>query len=163
MFAVKIAVWVDHLWFEPQTKLHAQGIDMGHEITQALGEFAFIWPPVAQCGAVVVTSMKPTIIQYEALDSNRSSGCGQLFDLLRINIKVEAFPSVQMNRPRPHLTTRPVQPRTQFGMEIGRQTIEALRRAARHQLRRVQCGASCKQALARCQPLPHLPLVLRVV
>ena len=163
MSTVELAVGVDHLGLDPQAEAHAQAVDMMDQITQALRELALVGPPVAQRGAVVVAAMEPAIVEHEALDAQRGGRRGQVLELVGLQIEVKTFPGVEVHRPRPHGAAGPVQPRAQLGMEVGRQTVEALVRAAGHDLGRDQAGPRQQPAFTRCQPLAQLPLKLAVM
>ena len=136
---------------------------MGNQRSHAVGELGFVGPPIAQGRGVVVTAVEPAVVENEALDAHARGGAGQLHHLLRVDVEVEAFPGVQVHRPRAHAAAGPRQTRAQFGVEVGGQAVQARAGAACHDLGCAQGSPRSQQPLARCQPFAQLPLVLTVV
>ena len=161
--AEQVAVGVDHLRLYPQAELHTQAVDVGDELAQAMGEFRLVGPPVTQGRAVVVAAVEPAVVQHEAFNAQCRRGCGQFLHGAGVDVEVEAFPGVQVHRPRLHGAAVPVQAAAQFGVKVGGQPVKALGGARGHQFRRVQRGARGQQAFARRQPLAQLPLEARIV
>jgi hypothetical protein len=111
----------------------------------------------------VVAAAEPAVVQHEALDAHVGGGIGQRHQVGQAVVEVQAFPGVQVHRPRLHRATRPVQPAAQFGVEIGGQPVQAGGRAGGDQLRRVQRLTRQQPAFTGREPFAHLPLVEAVV
>ena len=120
----QVAVRVDHLRLDPQAEFHAERVHVRDQRAEAVRELGFVRPPVAQSGAVVVAAVEPAVVEHKTFDADRGR-CGREFlDRAGMDIEVEAFPGVQVHRPRLHRATRPVQPAAQFGVEIGGQPVQ---------------------------------------
>ena len=161
--AEQITVGVDHLGLEPQAELHAELVHVLHQWRQAFGKLGRVDPPVAQTRAVVVAAGEPAVVEHEAFDADGRCGVGQRHHLGGLHVHVERFPGVQVHGARAHPATGPVQTRAKLGVEVCSQAIEALGGQARDQLRRAQRFARGQAAFSGCEPLAHLPLVLRIV
>ena len=53
MFAIEVAVGIDHFRLKPQAKLHAELFDAVYELVQTIGEDLVRHPPIAKPGGVM--------------------------------------------------------------------------------------------------------------
>ena len=74
--AIEIGVRIDHLGLDPYAEFHALAVDEVGERREALGEFDLVGPPVAEPGAIVISPMKPAIVDDEELDAHRGGLVG---------------------------------------------------------------------------------------
>src|SRR6185503_11731184 len=102
MGAEYMAVWIDHLRLDPQTKLHTEAANMRDERSEAFRILDGIGPPVPEPGAVVVAPLEPAVVQNEALDAQRRGLVCQLAQALSVVVEVDRLPRVEMHRARPH-------------------------------------------------------------
>tara|TARA_B110000967_G_scaffold158674_1_gene164094 strand:+ start:2383 stop:2571 length:189 start_codon:yes stop_codon:yes gene_type:complete len=60
--AIKVAVWINHLWFDPETKFHASSINMLNQWPKSQRENSFVYSPVAKACTVRFAALEPAII-----------------------------------------------------------------------------------------------------
>ena len=91
-------VVVDHLRFEPEAELHAQGPNPVHEGVEAVGPHLMVDDPVAKSCAVVASAFKPAVVKHEPLDSELCSHVGELQEPFEIVVEVHRLPGVEKHR-----------------------------------------------------------------
>src|ERR1700733_118613 len=99
MFAIKLAVRVHHLRFNPQAKIHSQRMHFVDEWLESIGEFFRIHKPVSETGAVAISFSEPSIIDNKALHSD---ACGLFRERLLprfIHMELRRLPGVVQNGP----------------------------------------------------------------
>ena len=93
------------------------------------GQDARIFPrvdlPVAKPGAVVVAAAEPAVVEDEPLDAHPRRAARQRHQRRLVLIEVEAFPAVEVDRPRPHRPARPIHPLPDGSMEVRARAVEA--------------------------------------
>ena len=94
MFFIKAAVLVDAFRFDPDTELHAEGVDSLNEVTERFAQLLLVDKPVAQSAEIVVSVSEPAVVHDNHVDAQLFGVHGELIDRLAIKIKVSAFPAV---------------------------------------------------------------------
>ena len=65
VLSIELAVGIDHLWFNPQAKVHAQRVDLLYQRREAIGEFVAIRPPIPQACGIISSARKPAVIEHK--------------------------------------------------------------------------------------------------
>ncbi len=94
---VELAVLVDHLRLHPEAEGHPQGLNAGDQGLQTAGELPFVDRPVPQAGGIAVPCAEPAVVQDKELDPQGGGGCGQLHQLVRVEVEVGGLPAVHQH------------------------------------------------------------------
>ena len=106
--SVKLTLWTDGLRLHPKAKIHVKIIDLLAKAGQSFRQLFFIRHPISQTGTVIISPLKPSVVQNKEIDIRLlCRGC-QLQELFLVKIKIAGFPAVDQHRARLRCI-RPVQ------------------------------------------------------
>ena len=129
---------------------------------QALGILLFVQVPVAQRGLVVITATEPAVIDDKALNTNLRRRTHHLHDVLRVVVKVDAFPGVQVHRAHFFRLREADNFTAHMAMEVLADAVQALVAVGAVESRRAVAVARSQFHLARHQQLTGLQITTTV-
>src|SRR5579884_3918030 len=100
MRTVKIAVGIDHLGFDPQSKIHPEPIYVIDQWLQTVGEFLRIYEPIAETGMVVIALAEPAVVHNKQLDAELGSFVRKLLLTGLVDGELRGLPGIIKHRPR---------------------------------------------------------------
>ncbi|MNC29673.1 hypothetical protein D3C75_779340 [compost metagenome] len=78
--------------------MKAFGVYPAGEVSQAAGQFAPVFKPVAKRAIVIVALAEPAVVEHEELDAEWPGFFGNSCDFVGIKIEISRFPVVDENR-----------------------------------------------------------------
>ena len=97
MSAVKLAVRVDHLRFDPDSEPHTKALYVIDQPREAVRKFSGIHIPVSQSLCVVLPCAKPAVVYHEQLHPKGCRLFGKLHLFLALNVKIGGIPGIIQN------------------------------------------------------------------
>ena len=121
-----VGIGIDHLWFEPNAKGHTKAFDVIDQRSQPIGVLAWIDLPIGQRLRVVIAVAKPAIIQHEPFGPQGDSAFRDLFQLIKVMIEIDGFPTVVMHRTRRIRAGKGHDPIAQMALERDGTAVQAI-------------------------------------
>src|ERR1051326_962539 len=147
--AIQIAVGVDHLGLDPQSKIHAEVVHVIDQGREAVRKLLRVDEPIAQSGAIVVSLAEPAVVHDEKLDAELCSFIGELFLPRLVHGESRGLPRVIKDRPDTGLETM----RRYFG---ALETVQETRSSAESVLRKAGVKSRCLKRFTGLQRIHEI-------
>ena len=94
----QLRIFVDHLRFHPDAKLHAHLIDRVCQFLQTALQLSFIDKPVTQGGCVIITVSEPAVIHDQHVQPGLLRSLRESDQDVRVKVHHRRFPVIDQNR-----------------------------------------------------------------